>query len=394
MTALFCHDHRFVVSEGRTLSPGALNPRLFAHYERVFGPVTVAARARQAEAGEDLSRYMPAFEGEERLIAIPDLSNIPSLIFSNPEAHDLLRTAVARHDVIIARLPSEIGLLALKLARRAGKPAIVEVVGSARDALTSHGARGARLYAPLADWRMRRAVVQADYVHYVSTGFLQRAYPTRGFSVGVSDVQIERPEPEVLEHRLATITDARSVVFGMVGMFTNRQKGVDVVIRALAKARESDPTLTLKILGPGHMAPFEALARELGIADAVEFCGAAQGGAAVLAWLDGIDVYVQASFQEGLPRALIEAMRQATPALASNAGGTFELIERAWLHKPGDVEKLAAQMLAVRPAATREAMARRNFAAAMPYSLDEVARRREDFWHKVLAHSGARGADE
>lgn len=394
MTALFCHDHRFVISEGRALSPGALNPRLFARYERVFGPVTVAARARQAVPGEDLSRYTPAFGGAERLIAIPDLSNLASLIFSNPQANDLLRDAVARHDMIVARLPSEIGLLALKLARRAGKPAIVEVVGSARDALSSHGAPGARLYAPLADRRMRRAVARADYVHYVSTGFLQRAYPTRGFSVGVSDVQIERPEPEVLERRLATITDDRPVVFGMVGMFTNMQKGVDVVIKALAKARESDASLTLKILGPGDMAPFEALVRELGVADAVEFCGAAPGGDAVLAWIDGIDVYVQASFQEGLPRALIEAMRQATPALASNAGGTFELIERAWLHRPGDAEKLADQMLAVRPAARRAAMARRNFDAAMPYSLDEVARKREDFWQKVLAHSGACGAED
>lgn len=394
MTVLFCHDHRFAVSEGRVLSPGALNRRLFERYERVFGPVTVAARARPAEPGEDLSRFTPPFEGEQRLVAVPDLSNLRSLILSNPKAREILRAEIAKHDVIVARLPSEIGLMALEEARRVGTPAIVEVVGSARDALSSHGARGARLYAPIADWRMRRAVARADYVHYVSTGFLQRAYPTRGFAVGVSDVQIDRPGPEVLKQRLATIAAKRPLVFGMVGMFTNRQKGVDIVIKALAKARETDAGLALKILGPGDMAPFEALAADLGIADAVEFCGSAAGGDAVLAWIDGIDVYVQASFQEGLPRALIEAMRQATPALASNAGGTFELVERAWLHKPGDVNQLGKQMLAVRPVKTREAMARRNFAAAMPYSLDEVARRREDFWQKVLAHSGARGADE
>lgn len=394
MTALFCHDHRFAVREGRALSPGALNAKLFARYERAFGPVTVAARAEPAGAGDDLSRYTPAFGAEDRLIAIPNLSNLRSLLFSDSRARTLLRAAIAEHDVVIARLPSEIGLMALREARRQHKPAIVEVVGSALDALTSHGAPGARLYAPLADWRMRRAVARADYVHYVSSGFLQRAYPTRGFSVGVSDVQIERPGREVLERRLATITDDRPVVFGMVGMFTNRQKGVDVVLKALAKARKVDSGLALKILGPGDFTALKALARDLGVDGAVEFCGPAPGGDAVLAWLDGIDVYVQASFQEGLPRALIEAMRQATPALASNAGGTFELVQRSYLHQPGDAAKLAKQMLSVRPAARREAMARANFAAAMPYSLDEVARRREDFWQKVLAHSGARGAEE
>lgn len=376
------------------MSCGAFTAALFAHYERVFGAVSVAARARALEPGEDTSRLKETFSGEDRMIAIPNLSTLHSLIFSNPEARRLLRAAVAAHDVVIARLPSEIGLMALAEARRAGKPAIVEVVGSAYDALSSHGASGARLYAPVAEWRMRRAVARADYVHYVSSGFLQRTYPTRGFSVGVSDVQIERPEPAVLERRIATITDDRPVVFGMVGMFHNQQKGVDIVIRALARAREQDPGLTLRILGPGDLDPLKALAAELGLAGAVEFCGAAPGGPAVLAWLDGVDVYVQASFQEGLPRALIEAMRQATPALASNAGGTFELVERRWLHKPGDVDRLAQQMLTVRPAGVRLAMARANFAAAMPYSLDEVVRRREDFWQKVLAHSGAGGADE
>ena len=394
MAALFCHDHHFVLHEGRALSPGAFTSQLFGYYERVFGRVTIAARARAPQAGEDLSSYSPVSSDEGRMIRLPNLSNPRSLIVPDPEARRRLRAAIDEHDVVIARLPSEIGLLALAEARDARKPAIVEVVASAYDALSSHGAPGARLYAPIADLRMRRAVARADYVHYVSNSFLQRAYPTRGLSVGVSDVQIDQPGPEVLERRLATITDTRPVVLGMVGMFHHRQKGVHVVIRALASARKEDPTLTLRLLGPGNIAAMKALADELGVADAVEFCGQAPPGAAVLAWLDGIDVYVQASFQEGLPRALVEAMRQATPALASNAGGTFELVDRAFLHEPGDHRRLAQQMLGIRPAATREQMARENFAKALPYSLDEVVRRREEFWRKVLAHSGAKGAEE
>ncbi|MES2444552.1 MAG: glycosyltransferase family 4 protein [Pseudomonadota bacterium] len=392
MTVLFCHDHRFVIHDGRVLSPGALNAKLFGYYERVFGPVTVAARSRELAAGEDPARLSLVFDNPERLIVLPSLSNLRNLIRPNPAARARLRAAIAEHDVVIARLPSEIGLLALDEARRAGKPAIVEVVGSAYDALARHGRRGSRLYAPVADWRMRRAVARADYVHYVSQQFLQRAYPTRGFAAGVSDVQVERPGPDVLERRLAGIAEDRPLVFGMVGVFFNRQKGVDIVIRALAQARETAPGLTLRVLGPGDFEAWKALAVELGLADAVEFCGPAPGGAAVLDWIGGIDVYVQASFQEGLPRALIEAMRQATPALASDAGGTFELIARDYLHKPGDAERLAQQMLDVRPAAKRAQMARTNFAGALPYGLDELAARREAFWREMLARSGAKGA--
>ncbi|MCW3848507.1 glycosyltransferase family 4 protein [Sphingomonas sp. LB-2] len=388
MTVLFCHDHRFVIRDGRVWTTGALDAETFAAYERVFGPVTVAARLHALAPGEDPAKLSLTFDDVDRLVAIPNLSSPLNLVRPDPAAVRKLRAAVAATDIVIARLPSEIGLLALREARRAGKPAIVEVVGSWIDALSRHGGRGAKLYAPVAEWRMRRAVARADYVHYVSAEFLQLRYPNDKMTVGVSDVMVERPGPEVLEGRLARIGDARPLVFGMVAVISNRQKGVDIAIKALAEARRTDPGLELKVLGPGDPEPWRAVAAEQGVADAVELCGPAPRGDAVLDWIDGIDVYVQASFQEGLPRALIEAMRQATPALASTAGGTPELVREPWLHTPGDVAKLAAQMLAVRPAEVRAEMARTNFATALPYSLDAVTRRRETFWRAVMADAG------
>lgn len=388
MTVLFCHDHRFVIRDGRVWTLGALDAETFAAYERVFGRMTVAARVHTLAPGEDPAKLSLTFDDPERLIVLPNLSSPINLLRPNPEAVSKLRAAIAATDIVIARLPSEIGLVALREARRLGKPAIAEVVGSWIDALARHGGRGAKLYAPIADWRMRRAVARADYVHYVSAEFLQRRYPNGRMTIGVSDVMVARPGPEVLEGRLARTTDARPLVFGMVAVISNRQKGVDIAIKALAKARRTDPGLELKVLGPGDPEPWRAVAAEQGVADAVQLCGPAQRGDQVLGWIDGIDVYVQASFQEGLPRALIEAMRQATPALASTAGGTPELVRDPWLHIPGDIDTLAAQMLAVRPAEVRAEMARTNFATALPYSLDEVTRRREDFWRAVMADAG------
>ena len=47
----------------------------------------------------------------------------------------------------------------------------------------------------------------------------------------------------------------------------------------------------------------------------------------VFEWLDTIDIYAQPSRQEGLPRALIEAMSRGLPAFGARTGGIPELLE-------------------------------------------------------------------
>ena len=85
----------------------------------------------------------------------------------------------------------------------------------------------------------------------------------------------------------------------------------------------------------------EELAKELNIRDKIEFCGVLPGGEPVFKWLDKMDLYIQPSFQEGLPRAVIEAMSRGCPIVGSSAGGIPELIDKSCVHKPGDYNGLA-----------------------------------------------------
>jgi glycosyltransferase involved in cell wall biosynthesis len=97
-------------------------------------------------------------------------------------------------------------------------------------------------------------------------------------------------------------------------------------------------------------------------------------------WLDRIDIYLQPSRQEGLPRALIEAMARACPALGSTAGGIPELLAPSCLHDVGDASHLAEQIrLAAAPGWQRE-QARRNHAHAAQYLPSVLQARREHFW--------------
>ena len=51
----------------------------------------------------------------------------------------------------------------------------------------------------------------------------------------------------------------------------------------------------------------------------------------VFEWLDNIDIYIQPSKTEGMPRALIEAMSRGVPSLGTRVGGITELLESSYI---------------------------------------------------------------
>lgn len=77
-----------------------------------------------------------------------------------------------------------------------------------------------------------------------------------------------------------------------------------------------------------------------------------------------LDVYVQSSDSEGLPNAVLEAMALETPVVATDVGGTHELITNGThglLVPPGDPASLAQAIEAALD--DREGAARRAAAA-------------------------------
>lgn len=385
VSLLFCHDHRFFVgADGRIYSYGQYDMTILNRYIETFGEVTIAARGVALDEKDDLSRYSLCSSENISFLWMPNLSSLRGLTVDRPAARRLLAEGVGHADAVIARLPSEIGLMALGIARKLEKPAGAEVVACVWDGLRSHGGLVSRLYAPVAYMRMRRAVAHAGWAHYVTQHFLQARYPSTGKTLAASDVDLPEPDESILSRRLARIPAAGTVTFGMIAALFHNEKGIDVAIEAFSRARIERNDIRLRILGPGDSAPWRKLARELGVEKSVEFCGTLPRGKAVLNWIDGIDVYVQASFQEGLPRALMEAMSRGCPALASSAGGTAELVEQKCLHTPGDWETLALQMIAACEPAWRRRTAAQNFERVKDYSKIALDASRKAFWESIV----------
>ena len=359
MRLLFAHDHRFLRgANGKLYTPGHLPASTWDRFLEHFDQVHVIARD-----GGPLPEGVRLGRADQERVSfefLPNLSSARQLLLRSPHVDERMRSAVEAADAVVARLPSEIGLLAIKHARRLGKPYAVEVVGCAWDGTRTSGSAAARLYAPLAWIRARRAVAQAPLALYVTSAWLQGRYPTSGQAGFASNVSLEPPDSVALAHRqarLAAIGKGEPPVLGTIATLRVKYKGLQTAFEALARLRSSGMDLNYRVLGPGEQEPWKKLATDHGIADLVRFDGTREAGAEVAAWLDDIEVYLQPSLTEGLPRAMIEAMSRGAACVGSTRGGIPELLPPGRLHEPGDVAGLARiiRSLATDPQAIAEA---------------------------------------
>lgn len=387
-SVLFVHDHRFARVGESVHTESQFEAETWLRYLAVFDSVVVVAREECSSSRERWATWPVSSRAGVSFELLPSLSSIKAQLFKRSEVLSRLRKLARESRAIVARLPSELGLVAVEVARELRKPYAVEVVGCAWDALWNHGAPGARAYAPILTYRVRRAVRNAPFVLYVTEEFLQRRYPAKTlWQVACSNVDIDEVSPEVLAARLKRVRNPTGpVVLGLIGSLKTRYKGIQTVLQALSIARDRLGPVAFRVLGSGDAAAWRKLADRLHVGGLVSFDGALPSGSAVFEWLDGIDIYLQPSLQEGLPRALIEAMSRGCPAIGSTCGGIPELLPREDLIKPGDAVGLA-RVLCERLRDQRWATARAvaNWKRAQCYTRTSLNTRRRHFFGMLSA---------
>jgi glycosyltransferase involved in cell wall biosynthesis len=176
---------------------------------------------------------------------------------------------------------------------------------------------------------------------------------------------------------------AGPVVLGTVANLDVPYKGHDLVIRALASLGEARERFVYRLIGPGDPDRLKRLAEDLGVSAQVEFAGPCPRED-IPAALDGIDIYLQPSRQEGLPRAVIEAMARGCVVIGSRTGGIPELISEPWLVGRGDWKAIAALLSRIDSLPTIEA-ATRNHAKAGEFQMEVLEAKRRQFYDRFLA---------
>jgi glycosyltransferase involved in cell wall biosynthesis len=145
-------------------------------------------------------------------------------------------------------------------------------------------------------------------------------------------------------------------VIGAVGRL-ERQKRFDLLIHAFDQLRPDHPRLRLVIAGEGSLRQQLELQRtQLGIADSVLLPGHVSD---VVSLHHAFDLFVQSSDYEGTPNSVLEAMALETPLVATDVGGTAELVRSdvdGVVVPPGRVEPIvqAVSALLASPSRARD----------------------------------------
>jgi len=161
------------------------------------------------------------------------------------------------------------------------------------------------------------------------------------------------------------------IVIGAVGRL-EKEKRYDLLIDAFAALRVTFAGLRLLVAGEGSLrATLQHRINELGLADVCHLLGQRDD---VIDLYHAFSVFVQSSSNEGASNALLEAMALETPVVATDVGGTPQVVRNGidgLLVRPGSTEALAEGIGTVIrdpvAAATRVAAARRRVETTLSF---------------------------
>lgn len=307
------------------------------------------------------------------------INSLQSLIRGNIKNNRIVKQTVEQSDIVVARLPSFSGLQAVYWAKKLKKPYIVEVIGCAWDGYWNYGLKG-KLLAPGLFTITKKAILHATHVVYVTDKFLQTRYPTKGKSIGASNVSIDKVSDEVIKHRIKSIEKmtGETINLATASGIDNPLKGHQYVIEAISELNSGNRKYHYYIIGGGSPERLKGIAEKFGVNDYVHFVGQLNQKD-VIKFYDKIDIYIQPSKQEGLPRALIEAMSQGCPAIGSNIAGIPELIDSEYLFRKGSVYEIK-QILSSFNKNNMLQQANINFHRAQKYEQQCIKERRTEFF--------------
>jgi glycosyltransferase involved in cell wall biosynthesis len=375
-------------------NPALTYGSLFKRYLDVFEEILVVARVETTES--PIGAY-PSDGAGVTFIDVPAFSGVMDLIKFLPQIRTTLRQAISDSDAYFLRVPDILGTLAYKEIRRLGLPFAVEVVGDPADSLQAGSVRHflRPLIRLIAIRSLRSICTEATAATYVTKGALQRQYPPgiATYSTYFSDVEL--PQSFFLTEARIFTQSALHLVF--VGTLNEFYKAPDILVEALAVLAAQGLSLHLTFVGDGRRrAELSALIKARGIERQVTFLGKVPSGAGVATALDAADLFILPSRQEGLPKAMIEAMARGLPCIGSTVGGMPELLPPEDLVPPGEARALAEKIREiVRDPARLTRMSSRNLAVAQEYRNEVLQVRRLQFYRQVreLAEKAKEGQD-
>ena len=269
-------------------------------------------------------------------------------------------------------------------AAMVGVPCFVYGIRALSDCLDYQGDKGELLRSFHRRTAQRRAATvtnsspsRDDYARWIGLPAGEITLIANGMSPAPS------PSPGARERLRAQLgVGSDELLLATVGRLTS-EKGHGVLLGAFARLETQHPLL---IVGDGPDLPaLQEQARSLGLSERVHFVGFQQN---VDDWLAASDLFVLPSFTEGMPNAVMEAMRSELPIVATARGGTLDLIrpdvDGVLVEPTSDSLAAGLRRLLASPALRAELASSAGARVRAEFSAQAMVRRYEELFARLL----------
>ena len=258
-----------------------------------------------------------------------------------------IKNEVSKSDKVIIRSVGNFYTnTALKYCKKYKKDYLIEVTGFAFESLWYHSSLG-KIVAIPREIKVKKALKNAPYAVYVTDEELQKRYPSRGKTLGCSDVELFEQRKNTLSIKQEKINeDLRNnkIVLGTAAFLDVSFKGQKDVIKAINYLKkEGFDNIYYEMIGAGNGEKLKKIIDKYNLNDRIKIIGALKHDE-VAKWLMNIDIYIQPSYMEGLCRSILEAMGMGCPIICSNVGGNKELISKECIYKKKNYIELSKKI--------------------------------------------------
>lgn len=352
----------------------------------VLGEMYVLANKFNNNSAQPITEYLDFIQPSHVKFLLPTTKNIYQFFKNRRTNRKIIEQMVMGKDLIIGYAPSGSAEYAQKISQKNGIPFMSFLVGDPWDVLIHHRRLLAKIKAPLSWYSTREMLKNSDYAHYVTHHYLQEKYPTKGKSLGCSDINLgvfdiyafnrrmERLEKKTAESEIRLIT---------VGSIDAGYKGQEYVMKAMAKLKDDgEDRYHYYLIGGQKGDRLHHISKELNIEKHVHFLGVKKIDE-VFSWLDNCDIYLQPSLTEGLPRSVIEAMSRAMPCIGFQTGGIPELLEPKYIVRKKNVKGIINALRYLEDETEYRRASKRNFKEAQTYDHDILQKQIRNFFYAI-----------
>lgn len=390
MKLIFVHDGTLKYDNKGNYYGTAVTPYSLSRYKYMSDDITVVIRTYPFKDGESRDRYMQ-IPSEYKIEHVDNYMSVKGILIKRKNVKRKLEKLIADADLVVCRFSGETGKIAASICHTMHKPYIVECVGCAWDSYWNYNIKG-KIIAPYQFFDQKRLIKQAPYVIYVTDEFLQRRYPTNGKWIPASNVELLPMDYKNLENRIDKIEKEKKspiLTLGTAAAIDVKYKGQAYVIEAMSILKKEGLRFKYQLIGTGDKKNLFDVAKKFGVEEDVEFIGTIPHEQ-VFSWIDSLDLYIQPSNQEGLPRALIEAMSRGCPSIGSTTAGIPELLDKDAIFTRKKVNELVQTLKMMADPKVRLLHARKNYESALRYQREEIYARRNKFFDLVMKENKLR----